>query len=82
MGMPFRQKNYLIGASVSTPQYMYSTDANGRFIKTIDNRELPNPETFKTSNMLKAGKDLGQPINPIYKVEIGENNDEPQEIGE
>lgn len=76
--MPFRQKKYSCCGGYAKELRM-SVDASGRATMVEDDRELPSPETTKTSNLVNAGKDLGQFVNPMYKVEIVENKQEPQD---
>lgn len=78
MGMPFKQKQYIACGAASIPQYMFEKDEQGKLIKKEDTRELPDPETFSTKNVVNAGRDLGQPVNPVYNIELGSSHEEPQ----
>lgn len=76
--MPFRQKKYSCCGGYAKELRM-SVDASGRATMVEDDRELPSSETTKTSNLVNAGKDLGQFVNPMYRIEIGKNEQEPQD---
>lgn len=76
--MPFRQRAYSCSGGYSS-EFRLSVDANGRATMEVDGRELPDPSTTKTSNLVNAGRDLGQFVNPMYKVEIGCVPVEPHE---